>query len=84
MKQAGVSPENRSVVQPALVREEVSGGPACALQLPDGRIVTGKTSDQLSASSAVLLNALKELAEIDDSEHIIGWYPSCWPSCHRT
>lgn len=69
MKQAGVSPENRSVVQPALVREEVSGGPACALQLPDGRIVTGKTSDQLSASSAVLLNALKEMAGIPHAGH---------------
>jgi uncharacterized protein (UPF0371 family) len=42
------------------------------MELPDGRIVTGKTSALLGASSALLLNALKELAGIDDSVHLIA------------
>ena len=33
----------------------------------DGRIITGRTSDQLGASAALLLNALKALADIDDA-----------------
>lgn len=41
--------------------------PAAALELPDGRIVTGRTSELLGPSAAVLLNALKELGGIDDS-----------------
>ena len=44
----------------------------CALQLPDGRIVTGKTGKLLGASAAALLNALKVLAGIDDDIDIIS------------
>ena len=40
--------------------------------LPNGRIVTGKTSSLLGASSALLLNALKALAGIDDDVHLIS------------
>ena len=47
-------------------------GPATALELPDGRIVTGKTSALLGASSAVLINAVKALAGIDDDLNIIS------------
>ncbi len=72
MKQAGVSTNDRLVVAPANQKAELTGAPALALELPNGHIVTGKTSDLLGASAAVLLNALKELAEIDDSEHIIS------------
>ena len=53
-------------------REEETGAPAAALELPDGRIVTGKTSELLGASSALLLNALKELAGIDHDKHVIS------------
>lgn len=41
-------------------------------ELPDGRIVTGKTSDLLGASAALILNALKELAGIDHDMHLIS------------
>ena len=47
-----------------MTRAEATHGPAVALELPNGQIVTGKTSDLLGASAAVLLNALKELAGI--------------------
>ena len=66
MKQAGVSATDRSVVPAALKREEETGGPAAAMELPDGRMITGKTSNLMGAASAVLLNALKALGGIDD------------------
>ena len=72
MKKAGVSAEDRAVVAPALAKAEETGKPAVAMELPDGSIITGKTSDLLGASSAVLLNALKRLANIDDDLHLIS------------
>ena len=72
MKKAGVSAEQRRVVKPALKREEETGKPAAAMELPNGKIITGKTSDLLGASAALLLNALKELAGLDDKLHLIS------------
>ncbi len=72
MKKAGVSAEERSVVAPALAKAEQTGKPAVAVELPDGSIITGKTSDLLGASAAALLNALKRLAGIDDDLHLIS------------
>ena len=72
MKKVGVSSEDRRVVQPALSKAEETGLPAAAMELPDGRIVTGKTSDLLGASAALLLNALKALGNIDDELHLIS------------
>ncbi len=72
MKKAGVHTEDRAVIAPALAKAESSGAPATAIQLPDGRIVTGKTSDLLGASAALMLNSLKTLAGIDDSIHLIS------------
>ncbi len=72
MKKAGVSPEDRSVVSPALERAELTGKPAAAMELPDGTIITGKTSDLLGACSALLLNALKHLAGLEDELHLIS------------
>ena len=72
MKKAGVTAEERRVVKPALDRAEQTGLPAAAIELPDGRIITGKTSDLLGACSALLLNALKELAGLEDKLHLIS------------
>ena len=72
MKQAKVTSANRPVVQAALMKAEVTGGPAAALELPDGRIVTGRTSDLLGSSAAVLLNAVKALGEIPDEVKLIS------------
>ena len=65
MSSAGISPADRPVVGAALARAEETGGPAVSIQLTDGRIITGKTTSLLGASSACLLNALKALAGID-------------------
>ena len=72
LKQAHASLEDRKVVPAGLSMEEKTGAPAAALELPDGQIVFGKTSDLLGASSALLLNALKELAGIDHKTHVIS------------
>ncbi len=73
MNQAGITVENtRPAVKAALLKSENTGNrPAVAIELPSGKIVTGKTSDLLGASSAALLNALKVLAGIDDNELLI-------------
>ena len=72
MKKAGVSPADRRVVAPALKRAEETGAPAAAMELPDGTIVTGKTSALLGASSALLLNALKALGGMHSDLHLIS------------
>ena len=66
MKQAGVSTDDRPVVAAAKAKAEETGNPAAAIQLEDGRIITGKTTPLLGASSALLLNTLKVLAGIGD------------------
>ena len=72
MKKAGVTVEDRKVTTVALEKAEATGLPAAAMELPDGRIVTGRTSDLLGACAALLLNALKELAGLPDSLHLIA------------
>lgn len=72
MKQAGISPENRKATVAAKERAEQTGGPAAAIELEDGQIITGKTSDLLGASAALLLNTLKELAGIQHKIHVIS------------
>ena len=72
LKQAHATVEDRKVVPAALKKEADTGAPAAAMELPDGRIVYGKTSDLLGPSSALLLNALKELAGIDHKNHVIS------------
>lgn len=72
MKQAGVSSENRPVISAAKIKAETTGEPATAIELPDGRIITGKTSELLGATSAMLLNALKALAGIEDSVQLMS------------
>jgi uncharacterized protein (UPF0371 family) len=62
----------RKCVKAALDRAEETGAPAAAIELNDGRIVTGKTSALLGASSAALLNALKTLAGIDKETDVIS------------
>lgn len=72
MNKAGVTSQDRAVVLPALKKAEITGAPATAIQLRDGTIITGKTSSLLGASAALLLNALKVLAGLDDSVHLIS------------
>ena len=72
MSQVGIVRDDRPVVGPALEVERRSKGPSAAIELPDGRIVTGKTSALLGACSAMLLDSLKALAGIDDSVRLLA------------
>ena len=72
MNYLNISSADRPVVAAALEKAELTGGPAVALELNDGTIVTGKTSSLLGASSACLLNALKHLAGIDKKLPLIA------------
>jgi len=72
MRKAGVKPEERTTVAPALALEQKTGDAAAAMELPDGTIVTGKTSVLLGASSALLLNALKALGGLPDEVHLMS------------
>lgn len=72
MKQAGVGAEDRKVSAAAHSHPKYHDMPVAAVELPDGTIITGKTSPLMAATSAMLLNALKKLAGIHDSMHLIS------------
>ncbi|MCQ2412946.1 MAG: DUF1846 domain-containing protein [Sphaerochaetaceae bacterium] len=80
MTKAGLSCDYRPTVKPAMdaledaiARGKSKDGIACAaaIQLNDGRFVTGHNSPLMHASSALVLNALKVLAGIDKSVNLI-------------
>ncbi len=72
MNQAGISATDRACVVAAEKKAEETGVPAAAIELADGRMLTGKTTDLLGCASASLLNALKTLAGIDDGIYLIN------------
>ena len=72
MQQADATPEICPAVSAALLKAETTGAPAGAMILPDGRVVTGKTSETLGAASALLLNALKAVGGIGDQFELIS------------
>ncbi len=72
MKKAKVDIATRRVVAAARDKAEKTGLPAAAMELPNGKIVTGKTSNLLGASSALLLNALKALGNMPEELHLIS------------
>jgi len=72
MNSLDIGAKDRPVVAAALARAEDTGAPAMAIELPDGRIITGKTSSLLGAASACLMNSLKALAGIDKKLPLIA------------
>ena len=72
MNQVGINTSDRKVIAAANEKAAATGSPATAIELPDGRIITGKTSSLLGASSSMLLNCLKELAGIPDDIQLIS------------
>ncbi len=72
MEQAKVVPSDRAVLLAANDRAKQLDCPCAALELADGSLITGKTTDLLGALSAVLLNALKQLAGIEDDVMLIS------------
>lgn len=72
MAKAGIKAGDRPVVAPARERASETDGPGAALQLADGTIITGRTTPLLGCSAAMLLNALKHLAGLDDDLHLLS------------
>ncbi len=79
MEEVGVTPEDRKVVKPAreaaaaaALKASGQTGSGAAIELPDGSIVTGKNSDLMTATSSLVLNAIKQLAEIPDRIHLLA------------
>ena len=72
MNQLGISVNDRKTVKAALDKAEETGDPACAMELEDGTVITGKTSPLLGASSALLINVLKRLAGLPDEMYLLS------------
>ena len=72
MQKMGLTSEMRPVIAAARARAEETEAPALAMELPDGRIITGKTSNLLGPSAALILNALKALGGIDKEEKLMS------------
>ena len=72
MNKLGITGEMRAPVKPALEREAETDAPAAAIELCDGKIITGRTSELLGTCSAMLLNALKYLANLPDEALLIS------------
>jgi len=75
MSRLGINLADRNVVEAAHIKNEANGGKgAIALELPDGRIVTGKNSDRMSAAAACIFNSVKMLAGMHDRQKLISPY----------
>ena len=72
MSKAGVHPEDRKCVAKALEVQEKKGEPSQALELANGKIITGHRSSLLGASAALLLNTLKHFAKIDKNIFLLS------------
>ena len=72
MRFLGLTDQDRPPVPAARKRGEETGGPAFAIELPDGSLVAGRTTDLLGAASGCLINALKRLAGIHDSIYLMS------------
>lgn len=72
MSRLGLSSADRPVVDAALAVQARTGEPGSALQLADGTLITGKTSPLLGCSAAMVLNALKHLAGIEDEATLLS------------
>lgn len=71
MQKAGLSAKDRACVAVAKDKAKTTGAPAMAIELPDGRMVTGKTSSLFGPSAAALINALKLLGSIPKEQNLI-------------
>ena len=72
MQKMNLTDDDRPVIAAARTRAEATGAPVLAVQLPDGQIITGKTTDLLGPSAAAVINAVKALGGIEKSLHLIS------------
>ena len=72
MNKLGISTSDRKCVDVCLKKAKTCGYPSMALELPNGKVVTGRRSELFDSSAALLLNALKTIAKIDDAIPLIS------------
>ena len=72
MNDAGIDKDYSPARAAALLKADVTGGPAGAMEMPDGSIVTGRTTDIMGAASSLLINALKKVAGVDPDLYIVS------------
>lgn len=72
MSELNLKPTDRAVVPPARERSERTGYPVVSVQTPNGKIVTGRQSELLSAPASSLLNAVKCIAGMADDLKLIA------------
>ena len=72
MNQIGVTLANRKCVGACLKKAEKENVPCIAIELNNGKVITGKRSLLFGAPAAAILNALKSLAKIDDSLSLLS------------
>ncbi|MBE5819759.1 MAG: DUF1846 domain-containing protein [Clostridiales bacterium] len=82
MNKLGLNVKDRKVVEPALEKEKKEKKNVVAIELPNGKIITGKESELLSASSAAIINALKEITNIPDEVYLLS--PSMLEAIFKT
>ncbi len=72
MQELGITPTDRQCVLAAREKEKNCGVHAVALQLADGRIISGKAGTLLSAPAAAIVNALKLITNTPKEIHLIS------------
>ena len=72
MNKLELSKDMRKVANAALQKQDESNKEVVAIELQNGKILTGKQSDLLSATSAMLINALKEINHIPDDVYLLS------------
>ncbi|MBQ6992543.1 MAG: DUF1846 domain-containing protein [Clostridia bacterium] len=82
MNKLGLNSKDRQVVEPALEKEKKEKKNVVAIELPNGKIITGKESELLSAASAAIINALKEITNIPDEVYLLS--PSMLEAIFKT
>ena len=71
MKKAGTTTDDRKVTVAAKEKAAKTGVISAAIELEDGTIITSKTSSLLGTSAALILNAVKYLANIPHEAKLI-------------
>ena len=82
LNKLGLSSKDRKVINVALEKEEKEKVNVVAIEIPNGKIVTGKESKLLSASSAAIINVLKELNKIPEDIYLLS--PSMLEAIFKT
>ena len=72
MNEIGIDETYLDVVKPALMKKEKENKQVVAIKLDDKKIITGKESKLLSPVSAMIINAIKDLAKIPDKIDLLA------------